>query len=337
MNKIISSPGKIILSGEYAVVEGQYALSAAINKRIYIKASNSNIMTVSNTKTGPYYIQIINNKVLIPKDKNNYFALVKASLQTLINYQIKFQKYNINIDSSKLYINKKKFGIGSSGAIITSLIYLFLNSHNKKKYNTNFIFNIAKKAHKLFAGKFSSGVDISTSLLGGLTYYNKNSLPKIIANSLFTSQLSIICCFTGQSQCTKMFLKKVKKYKQKNPIKYIKIIKHLTLSSNNISNCFLSNYINTTELNCAIKENVKILIKLGHLINISIITKEHNNICKIAQKYNSYAKPSGAGGGDISICFIKKTDTKKIIHELFAAGYFSFEAEITQLGTYINL
>ena len=144
-----SAPGKVIISGEHAVVYGKPALVCAIDKRLSI--------TFSLTKNTEY------------KDKI-FPILEKSVLDFLKSKKIPRKKtgYTYFIESS-IPIGR---GLGSSAAYCASvsagLLELFTGREWKKEDINMCAYQMEKYFHKN-----SSGVDTSTSVMGGLIYYRK--------------------------------------------------------------------------------------------------------------------------------------------------------------------
>ncbi|KAF7682588.1 Mevalonate kinase [Astathelohania contejeani] len=136
----LSSPAKIILFGEYAVLHGGRCLALAINKR-------GRILTAPGS--GKIYIyDILNNVVeLTDSVKSN-----ESNNDIIIELPLRFG-----------------CGLGSS-AIVSLLLAGYFNRSNKQidindKENDHII-KEATKFENIFHGK-SSGVDVSTSFHGG--------------------------------------------------------------------------------------------------------------------------------------------------------------------------
>lgn len=144
-----SAPGKVILSGEHAVVYGKPALVCAIDKRLSI--------------------------TFTPADKTVYLddsfpLLEKSVLDFLKTKKVPFNKigYRYSIESS-IPIGR---GLGSSAAycacISGGLLELFTGREWKKEEINICAYQMEKYFHKN-----ASGVDTSTSIMGGLIFYRK--------------------------------------------------------------------------------------------------------------------------------------------------------------------
>jgi len=144
-----SAPGRIFISGEHAVVYGKPALVCAIDKRL--------TMTFTPTEKTEY------KDIIMP-------ILEKSVMDFLQKKQIKKKKigYTYSIESA-IPIGR---GLGSSAAycavISAGLLELFTGDEWSKEEINICAYQMEKYFHKN-----SSGVDTSTSIMGGLIYYRK--------------------------------------------------------------------------------------------------------------------------------------------------------------------
>lgn len=144
-----SAPGKVILSGEHAVVYGRPALVCAIDKRLSITFSPS-----KKTDYKDSIFPILEKSVIeFLKTKNEIFTKVE---------------YIYSVESS-IPIGR---GLGSSAAYCACISAGLLELFTGREWSKEDINMCAYKMEKYFH-KNSSGVDTSTSIMGGLVYYRK--------------------------------------------------------------------------------------------------------------------------------------------------------------------
>jgi len=144
-----SAPGKVIISGEHAVVYGKPALVCAIDKRLSV--------TFTLAKNSEY--------------KDAIFPLLEKSVLDFLKTKKEIfskKKYTYSIESS-IPIGR---GLGSSAAYCASITAGLLELFTGREWNKEDINICAYQMEKYFH-KNSSGVDTSTSIMGGLLYYRK--------------------------------------------------------------------------------------------------------------------------------------------------------------------
>ena len=150
MNPIrYSAPGKVILSGEHAVVYGKPALVCAIDKRLSITFT-----LAENTEYKDDIFPILENSVINFLKTKKIYAKKKG--------------YTYIIESS-IPIGR---GLGSSAAYCACISAGLLELFTEREWSKDDINMCAYQMEKHFH-KNASGVDTSTSIMGGLLYSRK--------------------------------------------------------------------------------------------------------------------------------------------------------------------
>jgi mevalonate kinase len=144
-----SAPGKVILSGEHSVVYGKPALVCAIDKRL----------TITFTPTN----KTVYKDAIMPILEKSVIDFLKKKNEKIIN-----PGFTYSVEST-IPIGR---GLGSSAAycavISAGLLELFTGEEWSKEEINMCAYQMEKYFHKN-----SSGVDTSTSIMGGLIYYRK--------------------------------------------------------------------------------------------------------------------------------------------------------------------
>jgi len=144
-----SAPGRIYISGEHAAVYGKPALVCAIDKRLSV--------TFTLSKKTVY--------------KDNIFPILEKSvIDFLQSKKVSFEKkeYAYSVEST-IPIGR---GLGSSAAYCACISAGLLELFTGKEWSKEEVNVCAYQMEKYFH-KNSSGVDTSTSVMGGLIYYRK--------------------------------------------------------------------------------------------------------------------------------------------------------------------
>ena len=149
---VASSPGKIMLSGEYAVLRGGRALAHTLDQRLYVEVQSAtrDISILSNIWTEKKYYGPDDPEFIC--QSLNYFESVFGKLPPL----------DIRIRSEI----KVSHGIGSSSALRLSL-YAALQKHLNLDGTVLDMAQLAYKDQKRAQGQ-ASGYDTLTQALGGL-------------------------------------------------------------------------------------------------------------------------------------------------------------------------
>jgi mevalonate kinase len=270
IDEYIYSPGKLLLTGEYALLEGARGCSIPLKYGQYMKVKyNTNPDTIKWTTTN----HLGHNLHTLTLNKNEMrFFQTNNIINNLSNilFELNIAKYHgIEIDT---YINHPiEWGIGSSSSLISNLIKTFeLNIDD---------FYLHLKEHNPFTG---SGSDIYTS------YLNEPIIFRNIHDTITTNTFSLSSHFRDHVY----FIYSNKKVSSSSTIK-----KYYTSNNKfNFQNIIEINYL-TNEF--ASSKNLEDLEKCiqAHEDLISFHIKE-DPIQKSFPKYWGKIKSLGSWGGD---------------------------------------
>jgi mevalonate kinase len=297
---IASAPGKIILSGEHAVVYGYPALVAAIDKRISVDLSRNNEQTIVEPAGSKGFVK---NALDVLHDKFNF-----------PNQDLKI-KLNTTIPIGR--------GMGSSAAFAVALSAALLLFKNKKA-DLELISDYAYELEKKYHGN-PSGVDISISVNGGILWYRKESEEfKTFSKVIISNLPTIYILDTGKpKESTKETVFHVSEMLKEKPQKILKIFNEME----KVTRAFLQYITGEKQLNFVelIKTNERFLEKLG------VVSRSTINLIKQIEKIGGAAKISGGGGitAASGIILVYHPDQEKLISFM---GKLNLKPEIVKLG-----
>lgn len=316
-----SAPGKIVICGEYTVLEGNPALALAVNPRVVSTFRPDSLLTISciaGSKADPSYLKFV----------NGVFAhLPKLGLSVPIGHY--------QIDSSALYCDDKKIGLGSSAAVCVALIKTVFKAASHA-FSEDELFKAALHIHRKLNNALGSGLDIASCCAEKLIHYQliankKNQSTDIrdmqacysyVADEIAAQFKQIIIpVFSGQSQSTASYVHNFSQLKQSNPSLHQQLIGKLAAANNEFFACLQQAKIYEEDLIAAVKNIAEKLEDLGLAMKVQMHTPAHEKINAIAQNYGAATKISGAGGGDISLCFVKPEFYAALSQKLSAAGF----------------
>ena len=191
----VASPGKVILSGEHAVLYDQPALAMAISEYTQTQITSESQEAVElnlpnlNYKASLTYraLRRIKNKLKTQHQKFRQgeigvrqvlkapFELSQYTLARLFDYlpaRINQQGLTINTSSS-LPVNR---GLGSSAASVVSTLKALVAFYGLS-LSSQQIFDLALESEMMQHGR-SIGLDLYTSMEGGCLYYDKGQIYK---------------------------------------------------------------------------------------------------------------------------------------------------------------
>ena len=164
-----SAPGKLVLCGEYAVLDGAPAVCMAVNRRAKVKITTFDGAWHRVSAPGYSSIEgrfaVDGGAVTWSQGKDDY-RIVDAAWRSVA--PVAAGGLSIELDT-RAFVDEasgKKIGIGSSAALTVALTAALMQSGD--------VLGAALHAHRLFQHGAGSGADIATSVSGGLIEYRGN-------------------------------------------------------------------------------------------------------------------------------------------------------------------
>jgi phosphomevalonate kinase len=265
-----SAPGKLVLMGEYAVLHGHPAIVAAVDVR-----------AVCRREGGPLEIE---------RDEG---GLINACLQ--VAGEVDGQ---VVVDTSAFRSGSEKYGLGSSAAACVALLRALLPHVQLDELHA-----LAQKAHRNFQRGRGSGVDVCASVYGGIQRFVRISddVTEVEAMPSLPAGLRMLPVWTGVSADTRAFLGRVEAAPDVAAI--FEDMAHAAASFE--AALFDLDAFRVVE---SVRWAARVLDDLGHASGCDIISLAHRQIEVLMREVDGAAKPSGAGGGDVALCFLNDDD-----------------------------
>lgn len=336
-----SAPGKLFISGEWAILEvGNKGLVAAVNNRVRVSIEAAKEISVTAEEFGIHNAKAAygSGKVLfhgIDEKQKETLKLIGEALSVSLRY---LEEHKTDPRTFHLVTNSKdtqfevngqlkKVGFGSSAAVVVATITAVLDFHGHKATKDE-IYKLSTIAHYYAQGKVGSAFDVAASTYGGLFVYSrfdpewltkkvedgalseivKEKWPSLVIEELDISKdFHLLVGWTGDSSSTSAMIKQMNEFKAKNKEEYFRLYNRIAGIAKNAIESFKSKKYNDFYL--YLIENEDALSKLGEASGVNIETSQLKKLADIAADYGAAGKLSGAGGGDcgIAICFDEVT------------------------------
>ncbi len=263
--KTVVAPGKMVLTGAYAVLEGAPAIVIAVDR--YAKADSSRVADRPSAE------------------------VVDALGETPAP----------SCDASALYHEGSKLGLGSSAAVLVASLGADAAKRGLDPSDPDVrskIFRRARESHARVQGG-GSGVDIAASTYGGILRYTLHANRPWILESALPEGLVISAFFSGKSASTSNLLGLVGELKARDPEGHQRVFASLGYAAELAAKLMDGGSIR--EFVGATRAFLEALDELGEMAEAPIVPLSFKRLAIIASEEEGVFLPSGAGGGDVGV------------------------------------
>lgn len=332
-------PGKLMVAGEFAVLEPHQKLVVmAVDRFVFatLQPGLENQLTLENfgLKNLPWHFS--NDQVTIDSDdsRTNFVRdAMTIALTYLQENSITPPPFSLTIHSELDDESGVKYGLGSSAAVVVSVLSSILETYLPTSPSEEVLFKLAAISHIKTQGN-GSGADIAASVYGGLLEYSsfqaawlqtaykqtplltdllqKNWVYFSIRRLKLPENTYLCVGWTGKPASTKHLVDKILHLKKSDPKQFITF---LTDSEKAVST-FTSGVDreDLADIFAGIEANRLTLRTIGEQANVEIETPLLGTLSDLARLENGAGKLSGAGGGDCGIAVVSSQKDKESLH-----------------------
>ncbi len=277
---VASAPGKVVLSGEYAVLDGAPAVCVAVDRRAKVEVSSIDAewhrVTAPGFAAAPGRFRFDSGELTwLPGGAR--FDLVEAVIAT-VGLETA-GKVSIDLDTRDFIEDGVKTGIGSSAALTVALTAALRNSED--------ILDDALSAHHDLQGGAGSGVDIATAFHGGLIEFSRGEITGLD----WPSGLACRFVWTGVAAST------MEKLQRLAGAGRFDSRAELAQSSTELAAAWQS----ADALMDAYPAYIESLQRFSIDHDLGIFDAGHDTLVTQAAAEGLVYKPCGAGGGDVGV------------------------------------
>lgn len=256
------APGKLVLSGAYAVLEGAPALVAAVDR--YVEA-----------------------------DASRPAAFEAAEVLEAVRRQV--MAAAPWFDASALRADGRKLGLGSSAAILTASLAAAAFEGVEDDDLAATVFPRALEIHRAAQGG-GSGVDVAAACFGGICCCRLEGEALTVSPHVLPEGLVIEVFACGRSASTREMLAQVARFAAETPAAHRALMSRLGEAAARASAAS-----DAESFIAALGEQREILDVLGRSAGCPIVTDEVRALDMLARGHGARFAPSGAGGGDVAL------------------------------------
>lgn len=335
MNITASAPGKLLLLGEYAVLEGAPALVTAVDRRAHvsIRPAAGTHWQLSAPQLGLHNYTLNENGALpttATADTRQALKLFVAVLHTVTTSAHTLPALDLTIDTAEFFHGEQKLGIGSSAAVAVALTHALLATLEQAP-DKAILFDLAASAHRQAQGGVGSNVDIAASVYGGNLIYRTGAVPEAVD---LPANLRILPVFTGKAASTPNLVGAVYRLRDEHPELFQQHMQ--TMRDFAQIGCQTCRDDDALAFMHIAADYHHAMQQLGATAGVEIVSAAHTQLHEIAAKNGAIYKPSGAGGGDIGLLFQHASEqTKSLAAGTAQAGFNPLAMQLCASGAQV--
>jgi mevalonate kinase len=337
---LATAPGKLVIFGDYAVLEGAPAAATSVGvlaraqvdvidgrRSVFIDAAGGNAYDFS-VDPGEGLTWIGDS----PGERGRIPHAVLDTCYELMHLRgpVPTMRISLNTDAffAGLGDRAEKLGLGSSAAVLVALTGALVDAL-EIPVETGSLLRVCQAAHRRFQGGKGSGIDVATSVLGGVVGVKKNPQDEfVVADALqWPDGLLLLPVWSGNSASTPELIARFDAYREQNPEAFRHHLRNLGRYAEQANRAWRA--VAVAETLSAIAGYDNALRALDYDADIGVNTEDHERIRGLAEGHGAIYKTSGAGGGDFGIVLTDSQDVARLVTEdLTAAGYRVFDEEL---------
>ena len=287
----VSAPGKLLLAGEYVVLEGAPALVVAVGARVVARSAPCSDRSGPDGSGSPHRAPLPPEVVLARQCAEQRLGRLTMPLL---------------IDRTHLYRGGRKLGLGSSAAAAAATAGWVHAARGRVLDEADVreeVLADALRGHAAVAPS-GSGVDVAASVFGGLLRFQRvGEAPEAVrAERLpWPPGLTAQVVWTGRPARTSDLLSRVRALREAHPSRYGRAAASLRAAAEQVEAAFAEGDV--TGVLTGVARHHEAMARLGDAAGCPIVEDRLRAVARLAARHGGAAKPSGAGGGDVAVAF----------------------------------
>ncbi len=353
MEVTASTPGKLVLLGDYAVLEGAPALVMAVNRhakvRISAKAGGVAEVSAPDMQVSQVPLRIGADgkpEWLGTADQAARLRLVDQTLRGLLHEGLAPEAgrgFSLHLDTSEFFDQGSeglaKLGLGSSAALtvaLASAMAVFVGrgaaTANRRVWLEHLL-----QLHREFQGGHGSGVDVAASLIGGVISYRLlegGTQPRFEPVN-WPKEVHTLFVWSGRSASTSDFLGRLAQWRGGHGADYASHMGALGAIAQKASDAVTheqgKGFVEAAAAYAAA------LRDFGTACGLDIFSAEHVQLAQLSAQAGVSYKPCGAGGGDFGVAFALEPERlQRLERSVVAAGFRCVPLAVDEQGLHLE-
>jgi phosphomevalonate kinase len=289
-----SAPGKLFLTGEYAVLAGAPALVAAVDRRAQVRVQlepGAGPLEVESLAEGTRRaIHDPERDALGGGDAGAVLAALRSARTAAPS--LAGLRARVVVDTRAFLADGQKLGLGRSAATVAAAVAALLAGVGRQDRGD--ILQAALAAHALFQEGRGSGADVAAAVRGGVLEFRRDRGEVTVRARALPPGLHLLVGWSGEGRATDPMLRRFADGASRP-----RALRDLSTAAEQAAAAVERG--DGAALLDAIASAADLLVRLGDETGMPIVTPALARLVAAARRVGAAAKPSGAGGGDCGI------------------------------------
>jgi phosphomevalonate kinase len=278
------APGKLFLTGEWAVLDGAPALVAAIDRRAHVHVTPTSGPLVVESRAEERTVTAARpaDGPLPGGDVGAVLAAWRAVGSTAGGH--------VTVDSRAFLTGDRKLGLGRSAATLAAATAALLPTATR-----DHLLATALAANALFQDGRGSGGDVAAAIHGGVVEVRREGEGLLVERRVLPAGLTLLVGWTGEPAPTTPLLDRFATAARPP------VLRDLAGVATRAARAFEASDVRV--FLDAVEASAVLLAALGDATGLPLVTPALARLVAAAKRAGVAAKPSGAGAGDCGIAF----------------------------------
>lgn len=283
------APGKLFLTGEWAVLRGAPALVAAVDRRatVEVREEPGDALVVDSKAEGRA-TRLDGTAPMPGGDAGVVLAALRACGRPP-------QGLFVTVDARPFVQGARKLGLGRSAAALVAAVAALAPDATRAG-----VLDAALVANALFQGGHGSGADVGAAVHGGLVEARRMGDRLSVVSRRLPDGLHLVAGWTGTSAHTPPLLAR---FQACSPPP---VLWELMATAETAADAVVRG--DGGALLDAVERSAALLERLGAALDLPLMTPRLAALVRAASAVGAAAKPSGAGGGDCGIALCRSAN-----------------------------
>jgi phosphomevalonate kinase len=285
------APGKLFVTGEWAVLHGAPAVVAAIDRLVHVElelgAGDGPLVVESLAENAERPLAF--DAALPPGDGGAVLAAFRAA--TALEPSLAETEAHLRVDSRALLDGERKLGLGRSAATLAATAAALLTAAGRSDRGE--LLDVAVTAHARLQDGRGSGADVAAAVQGGVIEVRRRTDALEVVRRVLPPGLSLLVGYTGEPAATEPLLRRF------SPAAAPATLAELCRVAERAAQAVAHG--DARALADGVASSATLLERLGRETGLPLVTPALARLIAAARRLGVAAKPSGAGGGDCGI------------------------------------